>query len=146
MSENPSRLLSNIAVLKSINNKPIPPTVNELVPRSAAIRETIILQSNQELALAECLTYLSAYSDNPEKVMALCVEEQPGQQGLLVSVAINSGSTRYLQNTVKRICEVIEAEAKCAIVCYRALKLYLLNGFRSPRREPLQTFEISGGA
>jgi len=106
------RLHKNISALKTVNNKPVPASRNDPA-RFHPDKRKIVLEFNEELDATECLTYLSAYTNDPERVMALCAEEKRGGRGLIVSMALNSGSTAYLQYTLERICEVLEAEAKC---------------------------------
>jgi hypothetical protein len=87
------RLAENISLLNKINRTPVPPQKNKLQPDADGDR---VLQLRQELDLAECLTYLSAYSNEAEKVMACCVEERTDQQGLTISIAVNTGSASHL--------------------------------------------------
>jgi len=106
------RLLKNISALKTVNNKPVPASRHNPA-QFHPDKKKRVLELKEELDFTECLIYLSAYTNDPERVMALCAEEKRDGRGLIVSMALNSGSTTYLQYTLERICEVLEAEAKC---------------------------------
>ncbi|KAF1996261.1 hypothetical protein P154DRAFT_566163 [Amniculicola lignicola CBS 123094] len=110
MADAPLRIAENITLLQKVCNKPIPPTRNELLAESNDSGRTLSLE--QELEITECLTFLSAYSDDPGKVMAMYIEETNDPEGLLVSVATNSGSDRRLKEGLIDLVKLLEREAK----------------------------------
>ncbi|KAF2187015.1 hypothetical protein K469DRAFT_686228 [Zopfia rhizophila CBS 207.26] len=99
MANAPLRLAENLVLLQKLSNQPIPPSKNKLVHLDGGEGRT--LEFRQELDIAECLTYLSAYSNDPERVLALCLEEQTNHQGLVVSIATNTGPTSHLQRGIQ---------------------------------------------
>jgi hypothetical protein len=118
MATSPLLLAENIMLLQKTCNKPIPPTHNrfkDIAPPNAQGR---VLDIRQELDIAECLTYLSAYSNHPHRVMALCLEERGDHQGLIVSVATNDGSLAYLQQGVRSLVQILEQQARCSMPSY----------------------------
>ncbi|KAF1949449.1 hypothetical protein CC80DRAFT_598904 [Byssothecium circinans] len=102
------RLAEDIALLQRICNKPIKPTTNKYngqVPTNDRA-----LTFKQEADIVNCLCYLSSYSDNPDHVMAMCVEEALDHRGLTVTLATNTGSVSHLQQGVESICTVLERQ------------------------------------
>lgn len=112
MEYDPLRLAENIVLLQKSCNKPIPPTSNPLPVVEEDDDRQISLEI--ELEIVECLTYLVAYSDDADRVMALCMEERENGSGMTISIATNTGSTTYLQQGLRSICEILERQAKCS--------------------------------
>lgn len=112
MEYDPLRLAENIVLLQKSCNKPIPPTSNPLPVVEEDDDRQISLEI--ELEIVECLTYLVAYSDDADRVMALCTEERENGSGMTISIATNTGSTTYLQQGLRSICEILERQAKCS--------------------------------
>ncbi|KAF1836680.1 hypothetical protein BDW02DRAFT_628553 [Decorospora gaudefroyi] len=102
------RVAENISVLRSICDKPIPPTCNQvMVPNH---RDGRILRFKEELDIVNCLNYLSSYSDHPGEVTGLCLEESADRQHLIISVATNNGSSPYLEQGLRSIADILEQQ------------------------------------
>jgi len=110
MADAALRLTEIIALLQKTCNKPIPPTRNKLPDLTPDDSRTLSIK--QELDIVNCLSYLASYSDNPDRVLALCVEEKSDHEGLVVSLATNTGSTAYLEQGVRSIMEVLQCQAR----------------------------------
>jgi hypothetical protein len=110
MADAALRLAETIALLQKTCDKPISPTRNKL-PDNAP-NDGRKLSVKQELKVVSCLSYLASYSDKPDRVMALCVEEYPDHQGIKVALATNTGSTVWLEQGVRSILEVLQLQAR----------------------------------
>lgn len=79
----------NIALLFVLTKNPIPPTVNECPDSILKQTKGHTLSFKRESHLAEAVAFISGISDNPDHVVATCLEELSGDGGLRVLVAIN---------------------------------------------------------
>ncbi|KAF2634961.1 hypothetical protein P280DRAFT_438025 [Massarina eburnea CBS 473.64] len=102
-------LAENIALLQKTCSTPIPPTRN--APNITVPQDDRVLNFDQELDIVSCFSYLSSYSDDPDRAMAMCVEERQDREGLTVVVATNTGSVEYLMQGVRSIRHVLEKQA-----------------------------------
>src|SRR5436189_872716 len=82
-------LKENITLLYMLNqeperpaNNPVPEQLRQLELLSPRCR---VLDIKHEQGIAENLAFLAACSDNPLKVIALCIEEHPSGTGLIKS-------------------------------------------------------------
>lgn len=116
MAYKPLRLAENIVLLRRRCNKPLPPTKNELPEDRDSLGRIFTLR--QELDIVGCLTYLSAYSKESDRVTALCMEECADHNGLIVSFATNTGSTQHLLQGMQGIVELLEQQAKGSSCLY----------------------------
>ncbi|KAF2270470.1 hypothetical protein CC78DRAFT_573757 [Lojkania enalia] len=105
MDLSPLRLTENIHLLERLRNKPIPRTANRLINTSNDNGRQLSLR--KELEIVEDLTYLSVYSNDPADVMALCIEEQANHEGMIVSIATNTGPSQHLQKGVQSIVDTL---------------------------------------
>lgn len=113
MADSALRLAENIALLRKTCDKPISPTQNEL-PVMSSNNRTLSFQN--ELDIVSCLSYLSTYSDHPGLVMALCIEEKPNRQGLVVTLATNNDAASDLKRGVRGIIDVLEKQAHGLVI------------------------------
>lgn len=109
MADSPLRLAENITLLQKVNSEPGRPSENaipclELDERALKLRH--------ERDIADCLAFVSTYSNDPNRVMALCIEEKPNRQGLIVSVAANAGNLDTLTFGMHGIVSILENEAR----------------------------------
>jgi hypothetical protein len=109
MADSALRLAENITLLRKTHDKPVPPTRNDLPLTSSNDGRTLSFQN--ELNILQCLSYLSTYSDHPGLVMAMCVEEAPGNQRLIVTIATNNDNVTNLKRGVRGIVEILEKQA-----------------------------------
>ena len=57
------------------------------------------------------LAFLSAWSDDPDNVMAVCVEENQGREGLTIRMASNAGDLEPVKEGFTRIATILERAA-----------------------------------
>lgn len=109
MADSPLRLAENVTLLQKVNSEPGRPSENaipclELDERALKLRH--------ERDIADCLAFVSTYSNDPNRIMALCIEEKPNRQGLIVSVAANAGNLDTLTSGMRGIVSILENEAR----------------------------------
>src|SRR4051812_27958426 len=102
------RLAENAVVLRKICSKPIPPTRNDLV--TADNRKDRTLRLRDELEIANCISYLANYSDQPSQAMAVCVEELSDKNSMVISAATNTGSTSDLEGGLREMASILEKQ------------------------------------
>ena len=66
----------------------------------------------RERELTETLAFLAAYTDDPKKVVALCIEEEMHGKGMLIRLAVNNGDLKYLQEGFQKLAVMLEKLAK----------------------------------
>jgi hypothetical protein len=118
MVTSPLLLAENIMLLQKTCDKPSPPTHNRLEDMAVPDAQGRVLSLRKELDIAECLTYLSTYSNHPHRVMALCLEERGDHEGLIISVATNDGSLLHLQQGVQSLVRILQQQATCSMPSY----------------------------
>ncbi|OCL08049.1 hypothetical protein AOQ84DRAFT_377129 [Glonium stellatum] len=109
MANGPLRLLENITLLRKINPEPGRPGENNL---PCLERDGRALKLRHERAIADCLAFVSTYSNDPNRILALCIEEKSNRQGLIVSVAVNAGDLNALTTGIHGITSVLEIAAR----------------------------------
>ncbi len=107
-------LAENIALLHLLNKEPgrrIKPGIPEAVNCDAQQPSRVLTLQHEQL-IAEYLVFLAAYTDDPSRVIALCVEETPARDGMIVRTAINSGGQESLQQGLRTIVAALEVSAR----------------------------------
>ncbi|KAI9052683.1 hypothetical protein LZ554_004022 [Drepanopeziza brunnea f. sp. 'monogermtubi'] len=108
------QLQAKIALLKSLNETPIPPTENrppetgdgghDLHPR--------VLGFHQEKALAEGFAFLASTTDDAGKVIALCIEEGQDRKSMKIVLAVNNGNISDVSRGFRKIADSLQAVAR----------------------------------
>ena len=65
------------------------------------------LKLAHELDIVKALSFLSSYTNDPNKVSALCLTEQRDENGLVINIAINKGSTDELKQGLESLCQIL---------------------------------------
>lgn len=107
------RLNENIVLLWLLGEEPEKPAENSM---PLHFREELMSPSRQltierERDLVETFAFLSASSDDPGKVIAVCVEEYQSTDGLTLRIAANSGDLQPRKEALMRIATVLERAA-----------------------------------
>lgn len=103
------RLLENMAFLLSITEKPEDASRNETsLGNDDGHRQ---LDPEHERRLAGDLAFLAATTDDPNKVMAVGLEEHPDGRGLTIRVATNTGVLRDTLPGLRAIANTLEQAA-----------------------------------
>lgn len=106
-------LAENIVLLHLLNPEP-GRAGEDLIPDAIERdqQQNRVLSLQHEQAIAEDLVFLAAYTDDALKVIALCIEEKAGGDGMIIRTAINSGDQRVLQQGLQEIAAVLEEAAR----------------------------------
>lgn len=73
---------------------------------------TYSLNVQQECQIASTLAFLSATTDDCEKVMAVCIEDYHDSGGTTVRIASNSGDLTGIVNGFTRLAQILEETAR----------------------------------
>lgn len=101
----------NILLLEKINNSPEKSQDNPIPAQLHQHQPGRILTMEQEQSIASMLSFLSSYTDDPNRVSALCIEEIPGNSGFQINIAINIGPTKQLEDGLNAMAAVLMNEA-----------------------------------
>lgn len=107
------RLKENITLLWLLGREPGEPAENHIPQR---LREETLsfsrrLTIERERDLVDTLAFISASSEGPEDVIAVCVEEHEGQEGMTFRVAANRGDLQPRIDALRRIASILECVA-----------------------------------
>ncbi|MCJ1398606.1 hypothetical protein MMC11_001806 [Xylographa trunciseda] len=88
------RLAQNILILQALNKIPASPSENSLdqYASAQACSPARVLSLVHERRLVEILAYWASSSDDPRKVIALCIEEKNDGQAMVIRLAVNHGN------------------------------------------------------
>ena len=104
-------LSQEIVLLSMLTAEPARPTRNAIFNHENAdlsLSRGRKLSLQREVDLVENLTFICATSDNPEHVIALCVEEQIQPNSCTFRIAINANLPKALLDGVRAIAQVLE--------------------------------------
>ncbi|KAH8671923.1 hypothetical protein BGZ60DRAFT_527361 [Tricladium varicosporioides] len=101
----PEHLRQSIRILKNLNEVPEPPKEHILVIDTNSAHQLSIERENE---IASNLAFLSAASDDNNRVMAVCIEEHPSGDGITIRIASNSGDFSEVINGFKRLATILE--------------------------------------
>lgn len=104
-------LAENIFLLEKINNSPGKSQDNPIPAHLHQYQPGRVLTLEQEQSIASTLSFLSSYTDDPNRVSALCIEEILGNGGLLLTIASNSGSLEQLKAGLITMATILMNEA-----------------------------------
>jgi hypothetical protein len=104
--------METIVILWTLNEVPGGSEVHQTPRASAECSRIRQLTFNREKGLVEILAFLSGTTDDPAKVMAVCVEESPTGDGLTIRLASNSGDFSHVLDSFRRIAKIIEQSSK----------------------------------
>jgi hypothetical protein len=103
-----------IALLRLVSDYPEQPSVNTpsqfLESQNRQSERT--LSFTHELSITQQLAFICAYSHDPLRVTAVCIEEAAHGRALTVRFAANSGTHDDLINGLKAISRILEIEAQ----------------------------------
>ena len=117
------RLREAIIFLYKLDNTPEIPSetlMGDCVKRSGSPQERL-LTPVREKQLVETLAFLASASDDPRKVAALCIEEDPNQRGLTITLAANHGDLSLIERGFEgmtRILQRISRRGECLLVAF----------------------------
>lgn len=102
------QLGQSISRLRKLNEVPEPPKEN--IPAPGVDSHNLSVEREKDIA--SNLAFLSATSDDNQKVMAVCVEEQLNGEGIIIRIASNSGDLSEVTNGFKMLATILEKSAQ----------------------------------
>ncbi len=105
------QLKKAIEDLERLNDVPQSPQENELLSRDGR-DETYKLSASRENEIAGNLAFLSATTDDRERVMAVCIEEFADGTGLIIRVASNTGNLSEIKEGFQTLARILEQAAR----------------------------------
>ena len=71
-----------------------------------------VMSLQREKELAESLAYLASWSDDPAHVVAVCIEENSSRDGMIINLAVNSGSLEKVIRGFEKMANILEKTAR----------------------------------
>lgn len=102
-------IAENIALLSLLTRIPEAPAQNSAVgDLECSGQKGRTLTFERERDIVDNLAFLSAASDNPEEVTAICIEEYANACGCTVRIAVNKGSLSTVEEGFRGISSILE--------------------------------------
>ncbi|KAL8849086.1 MAG: hypothetical protein Q9221_005930 [Calogaya cf. arnoldii] len=99
------RLVENVTLLWALCEVPDLPKENKLNGSDDRRRR---LSLHRERQLVDSFAFLSAATDNMYRVMAVCIEEDPGGDGMTIRLASNTGDLAFVTQGFNDIARTLE--------------------------------------
>ncbi len=107
------QILQSICLFQTLNQVPEPPKDHLL---STDNDPKYFLSALREKEVTSNLAFLSSISDNPLRVMAVCIEEHDNKEGLTIRMACNTGDMSLAVNGFNKMAQVLEQAARQGII------------------------------
>jgi len=106
--------LAKIVLHQLLNDTPEPPSENAIHDSISSNNTSSprVLSLKREKELAEALAFLAGNTDDPKKVIALCIEEEPDGKGMTIRLAVNNGDLENVQNGFRRFSDILQSITK----------------------------------
>ena len=102
------QILQSICLFQTLNEVPEPPKDHLL---STENDPKYCLSALREKEVTSNLAFLSSISDNPLRVMAVCIEEHEDKEGITIRMASNTGDMSLVVNGFNKMARVLEQAA-----------------------------------
>ena len=100
------RMTENIILLGMLSNQQAgPPSENKLPKETISNRH---LPIKRERDIANMLAFLSATVHDSTRVMAVCIEEYPQKNSMVIKIASNTGDLKEVKEAFERIAYILE--------------------------------------
>jgi hypothetical protein len=106
------QILQSICLFQTLNQVPEPPKDHLL---STENDPKYCLSALREKEVASNMAFLSSISDNPLRVMAVCIEEHDNKEGITIRMASNTGDLSLVVNGFNKMAQVLEQAARQGI-------------------------------
>ena len=107
------RLVENITLLWAICEVPDLPKENVLRESSDKRRQ---LSLEREKQLVDYFAFISATTNDPLRIMAVCIEEDSDEKGMTIRLASNTGDLSSVIQGFREIARTLEkASSKCKV-------------------------------
>ena len=74
-----------------------------------------VMSLQREKELAESLAYLASWSDDPAHIVAVCTEEMSDKGGIIINLAVNSGSLERVEEGFQKLARILEKTARIGL-------------------------------
>jgi hypothetical protein len=112
------QLQQSITLLQVLNEVPELPRENNPVSEGETTHR---LSISRESEIASNLAFLSAISDNHQRIMAICIEESRNGNGITIRLASNMGDLSDVTHGFERLAKSLEQAARrgerCLSIC-----------------------------
>ena len=123
-------LTEEIVLLRLLTAEPARPSrIHVLADEalSSSISASRTLSFANERDIVDSLTFLSATSDDPEKVIAICLEEGPQSDSCIIRIAMNCHKLDGLVACISHVTRILERADRGsepgAVSCHRDIDL-----------------------
>ncbi len=106
------RLMETIVILWTLTEVPGGPKVRKPVHLLSEGPATRQLTFEREKGLVQILAFLSGTTDDPSKVMAVCIEESSVGDSLTIRLATNSGDCSDVLPRFRGIATILEQSSR----------------------------------
>ena len=108
------RLKENIALLHLANAEPMKPRVNAATDAIQNRKYSFQRQLTFELEgeLTSTLAFIGATTDDPEQVLAVCIEESPAGNSIIFRIAANDGDVKARKKALQKMLSPLEQIAR----------------------------------
>lgn len=106
------RLMETIVILWTLTDVPGGPAVQKPPHTPSEGPATRQLSFEREKSFVEILAFLSGTSDDPSKVMAVCIEESSTGDSLTIRLATNSGNCLKVLDGFRRMANILEQSSR----------------------------------
>ena len=106
------RLMETIVILWALTDVPGGPAVRKPPHPLSEGLATRQLSFEREMNFVEMLAFLSGTSDDPSKVMAVCIEESSTGDSLTIRLAANSGDCSEILDGFRRMAMTLEQSSR----------------------------------
>lgn len=80
--------------------------VNKPEPQHASLARILSLEREKEIV--EAFTFLASTTDDPKKVLALCIKETKNGDGMIINIAANNGDLMGVKEGLLRISTLLQ--------------------------------------
>ena len=109
-----AHMRQQIILLQMLNHTPGRPSETAVSDRANKNDDSHprTLSLRCEKAIAESFTFLAAITDDPQRVLAVCVEERQKGKSLAIRMAVNHGDLEKVKTGLRRVTTVLERVAQ----------------------------------
>jgi hypothetical protein len=106
------RLMETIGILWTLTDVPEATGIHNTSRSSVNNDKTRQLSFEREQAIVEILAFLSGTTDDPSKVMAVCIQESSAGDSVVIRLASNSGKCASVLAGFRRMATILEQSSR----------------------------------
>lgn len=85
-----------------------------------------ILSLTRERELVETLAFLGAYTNNPSRVFAVCIDKGQHSNSMIIRMAVNNSSLVIVKGVFEKIARILEKVAAKSLVSSSKMQIKIL--------------------